>query len=376
MTARERMIAAFSNRQPDMVPVSPDISNMVPCRLTGKPFWDIYLHGDPPLWKAYIKAVKYFGFDGWLPCGGFSVPSPDVESERRTVSETEERIVTRTTYHTPAGDLWQETTYYRADPPTVTVKPVKRIPEDLEIWINYFYPGSGEGGDSGYWAVKSEMGDLGVVGPSVGLPGLQDIFNIVHGGMEAVISVYMDYPALIQKYREVQENYWVKLAERMLRVKPDFLMIGVSGLTTLQSPEIFRALSLPTLQKVTAMAREAGIPSHLHACGRQRALVEICASETDLSSIEPLEIPPMGDCDLAEIKRKFGKRLALKGNLHTTDVMLRGTPEDVRRESRRCMDVAAEGGGYVLSTGDQCGRDTPDANIFAMIETAREYGVY
>ena len=376
MTPRERMITAFANKQPDMVPVSPDISNMVPCRLTGKPFWDIYLHGDPPLWKAYIEAVRYFGFDGWLPFGGFSVPNPDVESESRTVSETDERIVTRTTYHTPAGDLWQETTYYRADPPTVTVKPVKRIPEDLEMWIKYFYPDSSEGGDSGYWPVKSEMGDLGVVGPSVGLPGLQDLFNIVHGGMEAVISVYMDYPALIQKYREAQENYWVKLAERILQVSPDFLMIGVSGLTTLQSPEIFRGLSLPTLQKVTAMAKEAGIPSHLHACGRQRALVEICANETDLSSIEPLEIPPMGDCDLAEVKRKFGRRLALKGNLHTTDVMLRGTPDDVRRESRRCMDVAAEGGGYVLSTGDQCGRDTPDANIFAMIEAAREYGVY
>jgi len=67
MNSRERMITAFSNRQPDMVPVSPDISNMIPCRLTGKPFWDIYLRNDPPLWKAYIEAVKYFGFDGWLP---------------------------------------------------------------------------------------------------------------------------------------------------------------------------------------------------------------------------------------------------------------------------------------------------------------------
>jgi len=38
--------------------------------------------------------------------------------------------------------------------------------------------------------------------------------------------------------------------------------------------------------------------------------------------------------------------------------------------------VAAEGGGFILSTGDQCGRDTPDENIYAMVETAREYGAY
>ena len=41
----------------------------------------------------------------------------------------------------------------------------------------------------------------------------------------------------------------------------------------------------------------------------------------------------MGDCDLAELKRDFGHKLGLMGNLHTTDVMLRGSVKDVRRES-------------------------------------------
>jgi uroporphyrinogen decarboxylase len=39
MTPRARMIAAMGNEQPDQVPVAPDMSNMIPCRLTGKPFW-------------------------------------------------------------------------------------------------------------------------------------------------------------------------------------------------------------------------------------------------------------------------------------------------------------------------------------------------
>lgn len=376
MTSRERMITAFSNRQPDMVPVSPDMSNMIPCRLTGKPFWDIYLHNDPPLWKAYIEAVKYFGFDGWLPCGGFSIVNPDVKTEMKVVSTSDERLITRTTFHTPAGDLWQETTHYRADPPTATVKPVKRLPEDLETWINYFYPNPDQADDTEYREIKDEMGELGVVGPTVGFPGLHELFSIMDGGMEAVAYAYMDYPALLERYAEVQGNYYARLAGRMLSAKPDFLMIGASGAMTLQSPQIFRHLSLCALQKVTSLAKEAGVSSLLHSCGREKALVEICANETDLSCIEPLEMPPMGDCDLAEIKRKFGGRLALKGNIHTTDVMLRGTPEDVRRESRRCIEAAAEGGGFVLSTGDQCGRDTPDENIFAMIEAAREHGIY
>jgi len=67
MTAKERMLAAMGNGPPDCVPAGPDMSNMIPSRLTGKQFWDIYLYEDPPLWRAYIDAVRHFGFDGWLP---------------------------------------------------------------------------------------------------------------------------------------------------------------------------------------------------------------------------------------------------------------------------------------------------------------------
>jgi uroporphyrinogen decarboxylase len=56
--------------------------------------------------------------------------------------------------------------------------------------------------------------------------------------------------------------------------------------------------------------------------------------------------------------------------------MLRGTVEDVVRESRAAIDAAAGGGRFILSTGDQCGRDTPDENLRAMVETARTYGQY
>ena len=66
MTPKERMLTAMRNEEPDRVPACPDISNMVPAKLTGKPVWDIYRHGNPPLWRAYLAAVRHFGMDGWL----------------------------------------------------------------------------------------------------------------------------------------------------------------------------------------------------------------------------------------------------------------------------------------------------------------------
>jgi len=50
--------------------------------------------------------------------------------------------------------------------------------------------------------------------------------------------------------------------------------------------------------------------------------------------------------------------------------------KEVRLESLKAIRAAGEGGGFILSTGDQCGRDTPDENIFEMVNVAKEFGTY
>ena len=67
ITSRERLNKVMNQEIPDHVPAAPDISNMIPAKLTGKPFWEIYLYQNPPQWKAYIvskKAIDDAGEDG------------------------------------------------------------------------------------------------------------------------------------------------------------------------------------------------------------------------------------------------------------------------------------------------------------------------
>ena len=60
VSSQDRLLIVLHGGIPDCVPVAPDLSNMIPARLTGKPFWDLYLYNDPPIWAAYIEATKYF----------------------------------------------------------------------------------------------------------------------------------------------------------------------------------------------------------------------------------------------------------------------------------------------------------------------------
>lgn len=373
------MVIAMRNQMPDRVPVSPDISNMVPARLTGKPFWEIYLHNNPPLWKAYLDAVDYFQMDGWYIYGGLNyLTKGDARVSRKQVlSRTSERIVLRTDVHTPGGDLYTEETFYAADPPTLTSRLVKDPVRDIPLLMKYFFPRIVGYDDSEVKLRRAQLGEKGAFGLGIdNLPGFHDLVWLFDDGLEGISYTYADHPDLMAELLAKQAEYETRKAELALENKPDFFMIGASGAWTLSSPAIFRRFTLPALQKVTRLAKEAGIPSLMHACGKARELAQICADETDLSCINPLEVPPMGDCDLAELKRSLGGRLALMGNLHTTEVMLRGTPETVAAAAREALAAAAAGGGFILSTGDQCGRDTADENIRALVRTAREYGNY
>jgi len=389
MTSKERMLIAIQNGKADRVPVAPDISNMIPCKLTGKPFWEFYLQ-DPlsgggvrvRLARAYLSAMKYFGFDGWD--GGYVNLDPSKEEkkefQREIIEKDEEKIVAREYFHTPEGTLWQEMVYGIDNPPAPRRMLIKDFKKDFSLYLKYWFPDPSSCNDQEFQKWKREMGDFGVTALSIPCPGFHSLATTIDGGdkssLEAITYAYYDYPELFREYALVYEDWAEKMTKRFIEAKPDYIMTGGSGMITLQSPEIFRDLGLPTLKKVTKLAKEAGIPTLVHCCGKAKELVKICAEETDLSCINPLEITPMGDCNLEEIKEKYGDKIALMGNLHTTEVMLKGSVKDVEEASKKAIDDAGKNGGFILSTGDQCGRDTPEENIFKMVEVAKTYGKY
>jgi len=378
MTSRERLLAVIGGQIPDHVPVAPDTSNMIPCKLTGKPFWDIYLYQDPPLWLAYINCVKHFGFDSLMD-GYAPVEFDDLIFEENIFDQTAivfqnaERIITRDFYQVNGKRRWADkvNVYYVADPPTAGVDPLAvHLPKEPEHFVKLEGVRPWPKGEALLALVKEELGDHGLAGVYCGTTKLVNT--------EQEIYDFYDNPAKFYDKRDRLLDYYEKRFNRLMSLscKPDFIATGGSGTLIHQSLETFRALGLPIVKKMTALAKLHGLPSHIHSCGPEKDLVKICAEETDLTIIDPLEIPPMGDCDLGELKKRYGDKLVLKGNLHTTSVMLHGSVADVVEASKKAIDDAAEGGRFILSTGDQCGRDTPFENIFAMIETAGTYGKY
>jgi len=79
------------------------------------------------------------------------------------------------------------------------------------------------------------------------------------------------------------------------------------------------------------------------------------------------------EVDIGEVKAKMGHQVALMGNVPPLDVGVRGTPAEVARWARDCLEKAAPGGGMILSFGGGVSPGTPAENIDALLEAAREW---
>jgi uroporphyrinogen decarboxylase len=382
MTSRRRMLTAMRNEIPDRVPVAPDISMYIPLRHSGCTLQDFWLgtKSGIPHWQAYLNAADYYGLDAWTaPVFGLPMLYEDAPVEWQHHSRLDpqrDAMINTATVRTPGGDLNQESVCYRGDQAAATVKLIKDLTTDFPK-LKYTQPMPKALDLPTLQTCRQACHQRGhAFGVTIPYPGFQ-MWNVyVQGGVETLAYAELDTPEILQEWFEWDLERGTREMQLALEARLDFILLGGSGTITLASPALAAKYALPALKKWSAMARAADLPTMLHSCGKNRALADMLAADTDVGMLNPLERPPMGDIDLAEVKRTHGHRLALMGNLHTTDVMLLGSVEDVRRESLKALRAAGEGGGFILSTGDQCGRDTPDANLFEMVNTAREFGAY
>jgi uroporphyrinogen-III decarboxylase len=96
--------------------------------------------------------------------------------------------------------------------------------------------------------------------------------------------------------------------------------------------------------------------------------------EIGIDCVCPFERPPGGDIDglagLEHVARLLDGKVTMNGNVHTVETLIRGTPDEVRREVAEIMEAFACNPRVIIGTGDQVGRETPKENLHAMIDEA------
>ena len=138
------------------------------------------------------------------------------------------------------------------------------------------------------------------------------------------------------------------------------------------SPAAYRQLVKPRHEKYFRLMHEMSPAKVLfHTCG---SVVDIMDDmiETGVDVLHPVQVSARG-MDPKVLKAKWGDRLSFWGAVDTQHTLSRGTPEEVRAETRERIEVLGRGGGYVLGAVHNIQPDVPVENILAMYETGKEY---
>ena len=172
MTARERLNTVLRGGIPDHVPVSPDTSNMIPARMTGKSLIDIYLYEEIPLWRAYLDCVKYFGFDalmdGSLPVWFDDLDAGTLEQQEYIISESPDRVITRRARSAAGKLFWNDSVriYTSENPPVNRDYRLLGLDEIPISWKKVEKRSSYPSGASLLRLAKEEIGERGLIGIS------------------------------------------------------------------------------------------------------------------------------------------------------------------------------------------------------------------
>ncbi|HEY3398079.1 MAG TPA: uroporphyrinogen decarboxylase family protein [Armatimonadota bacterium] len=375
MTPKQRLITALRNQQPDAVPVTTGVSEMVPVRLSGLTYIEYFWHEKRNLNHARCDVEKHFGAVVFLHSAEGPAPEdPPVVIE--PVSESADEVVYRTVTQTSHGDLVGLNRLTRTESLAMlsgqVADPVAQRDAVLDTLA---HPETKD--FSGYLDDWQYVGDAGHCGFWMETPF--DWWSHLRGGPQTALYDLMDHPALMHDLFAEHTRYSVALLRSFLSQHRDVAdSIGMGGSHTSMSvfsPTYLREYILDFVAAIAAETRRADVPLQYHMCGKSRQALEMLA-DAGVDGMDALESPPTGNVDLGEVKRTLGDRLSLRGNVNSITVMLRGTPADVEADVQRCMNDAKAGGGFILGVGDQTPYWTPDENIFAMVEAGRKYGGY
>ena len=142
------------------------------------------------------------------------------------------------------------------------------------------------------------------------------------------------------------------------------------------SPAMYREIFLPRHKKIYEYAKKlSGAHLFMHNCGGVYQLIPSLI-EAGVEILNPVQTSARY-MEPERLKKEFGRDITFwGGGCDTQDTLINGTPEQVREDVRRRLDVFMPGGGYVWNQVHNVLADVPPENVVAMLDAAYEFGEY
>ena len=339
MNSYERVIAALEHRQPDRVPY---IESVI----------------DLNLMQALVPGCDYYQFNDWLEMDSVGQNRSSWSRDNVQYVDKEKGLF---------RDKWG---VIRAFGPESTPAPVEgpiKRPEDLKTYT----PPDPEAPD--VLGAIPEIVARYKGKKAITALGRDAFFNPAFlRGMEQFLIDMIENPDLVHQLIEITLAHDIRAMQRVIQAGVDVIIFGddyADKNSPLMSPRHFKEFILPGLTRCVKAAHEAGAYVIKHTDGNIMPILDMIV-DTGIDGLNPLE--PVAGMDIGPIKQRYGKRIALIGNIDCGYLLSQAPVAEVRQVTRETMRVAMPGGGYCLSSSNSIHSSVKPENFMAMIETWRE----
>ena len=343
---RERIVASMSFREGDRVPIWDFIDN--------RGVWEHFAQPGDDYDSGMIRAYHELGIDLCRGYGGSYDDDAEGAVYRDEASGAESTILGHTSWR--------------------SVYPLRSI-EDVRA---YTPPALGD--EHLEWWVADQRRRIESLAPrTLYVPGCGCGFHSAYAemGVELFSLAIYDAPEAVERIIDAHCTNMVRLCEAAAREKlgPIFFIgddIAYKG-ALLYSPEFLRRTFIPALARCCRPLKDAGILVVFHSDGYIMEVLDDML-EVGIDGLNPIE--PIAGMDIGLLKKRYGPRLILVGNVDCSQVLPLGSREDVVEAVVDCLRAAAPGGGHFIGSSSEVTPATPIENVLTFYEACREHGRY
>jgi uroporphyrinogen decarboxylase len=354
MRPQERFLAALKRQPVDRVPLYDFLFQ--------RPLFQEFIGRTPNAYNARdaMDLTVAMGLDGvWIPYGCFSGWSPEQLTDKIYKDE------------------WG-TTFQQDDAAWPIDAPIA-FPLQTRADLGRYTPpdplAEGRLGEiETAVAMNAALGDkaVAVLG---GVNGPLTVSWFLIGYETLCLSLYDD-PGFLHELVELTVDFDIKAINRMAKAGVDAMILsddyGASAQGLLR-PEQFKSIYKPGLKKIADCIKANNLPVFLHCCGR---VYDYLADFVEIGIDAYHPVQRTAGMDLATVKKQYGDRICLVGNVDSSRTLPFGTLDEIAAETREALRIAAPGYGYILASDHSLHDGIPVENIRHMFSVAKRCGVY
>ena len=202
------------------------------------------------------------------------------------------------------------------------------------------------------------------------------MWSVFLRGFENLLMDFLLDPEFAHELMEKVLKMSLRVARNAIRAGADAIVIAddyAGNHGPFFSPAIAREFVIPRLQRMVDAIHEEGGKAIKHSDGNLWPILDPIV-DTGIDALNPIE--PLAGMDIGEVKKKYGARVCLIGNIDCGHLLPHGTTEEVEAAVKDCITRAAPAGGFIMSSSNSIHSSVNPQNYRTMIEAARKYGRY